>query len=184
MTVLYIMTSEAATKTRILQAALACAQEKRGLTMAAVAAGAGLSRQAIYLHFADRPALLAGLAAQLGPTDPLEAVAKAPSARAAVAALTARLAEDYARLRPVAGILEDSAQQSWQRARLGACRQIAARFQTEGALSRHLSADTASDLLWSLTSRGIWEDLVTGRGWTAERTRSHVTYLAVSAVTK
>ena len=76
------MSSETETKARILDAALACAQKNQGLTMAAVAARAGLSRQAVYLHFPDRAALLAGLAAHLdAPQDP--AIAAAPSARAA-----------------------------------------------------------------------------------------------------
>lgn len=150
--------------------------------MAAVAAQAGLSRQAVYLHFPDRTVLLTELARSLDlPLDPA-VVAAAPSARAAVAALVARLAGDYPRLRPVARLLDSKA--SWQGSRLAACRLIAERFGSEGALSRHLSLEAASDLLWSLTSLALWEDLVMVRGWTAERYRSHVGYLAVSAITK
>jgi AcrR family transcriptional regulator len=175
------MSNETETKARILDAALACAQKDQGLTMAAVAAGAGLSRQAIYLHFPDRSALLAGLAVHLGaPQDP--AVAAAPSARAALTALMARLAADYPRLRPVTRLLDGPP--TWDASRLETCRHIAGRFRDEGALSRHLSPDTASDLLWSLTSLAVWEDLVMGRGWDSGRYRSHVTYLAVSALTK
>jgi AcrR family transcriptional regulator len=174
------MSSKTPTKQRILDAALACAAANR-LTMAEVAAQAGLSRQAVYLHFPDRAALLAELARHLGlPQDP--AVTAAPSARAALTALMARLAGDYPQARPVARLLDGQAR--WQESRLAACRLIAARFREEGALSRHLSLEAASDLLWSLTSLAVWEDLVMGRGWTAERYRSHVAYLAVSAVTK
>jgi len=43
--------------------------------------------------------------------------------------------------------------------------------------------DGAADLLWSLTSQRLWEELVIGRGWGAERYRTHVTYLAASALT-
>src|SRR5476651_2058 len=98
------MSSEPDTKTRILDAALVCAAESR-LTMAAVAAQAGLSRQAIYLHFPDREALLAALAHRLAPPEDAEAIAPAPSARAAIAAMLARLATDYPRRRPVARLL-------------------------------------------------------------------------------
>jgi AcrR family transcriptional regulator len=177
--VLYIMSSEPDTKTRILDAALVCAAESR-LTMAAVAAQAGLSRQAIYLHFPDRETLLAALVQRL--EQPEDMVAAAPSARAAMAAMLARLAADYPKLRPVARLLADG--DPWREARLTACRQIAERFRGEGALSRHLSLDTACDLLWSLTGPAVWEDLVMGRGWSAERYRSHVAYLAANAVTK
>jgi AcrR family transcriptional regulator len=172
------MSSETPTKQRILDAALTCAAENR-LTMAAVAAQAGLSRQAVYLHFQDRAALLAGLARRLEPAqDP--ALAATPSARAALTAMVASLAEGYPRQRPVARLLGADGQGH----RLAACRLIAARFRSEGALSRHLSLEAAADLLWSLTSLAVWEDLVMGRGWTAERYRSHVAYLAVSALTK
>jgi AcrR family transcriptional regulator len=175
------MSSEAETKARILDAALACAQKDQGLTMAAVAARAGLSRQAIYLHFPDRSALLAGLAVHLGtPQDP--AITAAPSARAALTAMVATLAGDYPRLWPVARLLDGPP--AWDASRLETCRHIAGRFRDEGALGRHLSPDTAGDLLWSLTGLAAWEDLVMGRGWDAGRYRSHVTYLAISALTK
>jgi AcrR family transcriptional regulator len=169
------------TKARILDAALVCAAENR-LTMAAVAAQAGLSRQAVYLHFLDREALLAALARRLEQPEDADTIAAAPSARAAIAAMLARLARDYPRRRPVARLLAEG--DPGQAARLESCRQIAQRFQAEGALSRHLSLDTACDLLWSLTGPAVWEELVMGRGWSAERYRSHVAYMAASALTK
>jgi len=173
------MSSETSTKLRILDAAQACAVENR-LTMARVAARAGLSRQAVYLHFPDRAALLAGLAARLDqPQDPAALIA-APSARAALTAMVVALADGYPGLRPVARLQDNGGQGH----RLSACRLIAGRFRDEGALSRHLSLEAATDLLWSLTSLALWEDLVVGRGWDAGRYRSHVTYLAVSALTK
>jgi AcrR family transcriptional regulator len=175
------MSKEPDTKARILDAALACAAKNSGLTMAEVAAQAGLSRQAVYLHFPDRAALLAALAACLDqPQDP--GITDAPSARAAVTAVVAKLADDYPRARPVARLLDGG--EPWQASRLAACRQIADRFREEGSLSRHLSPETAADLLWSLTSLAVWEDLVMGRGWDAGRYRSHVAYLAVGALTK
>jgi AcrR family transcriptional regulator len=175
------MSSKTPTKQRILDAALACAAENR-LTMAEVAAQAGLSRQAVYLHFPDRAALLGELIRSLDlPHDPV-VIAAAASARAALTALVARLAGDYPRLRPVARLLDG--QGAGQDARLAACRLIVERFRGEGALSRHLSLAAAADLLWTLTSLAVWEDLVIGRGWPPDRYRSHVAYLAVSALTK
>lgn len=180
---LYTVSSETPTRERILDAALACAAKNPGLTMGDVAAQAGLSRQAVYLHFPDRGALLAALARHLNQTeDP--AIAGAASARAALTTMVAWLAGEYPRLRPVARLLDDSGQAVWQATRLAACRRIAERFKAEGALSRHLSLDTACDLLWTLTGPAVWEDLVMGRGWTAERYRSHVAYLAAGALTK
>ena len=123
---------------------------------------------------------MAELARRLDPTQNLEALAAAPSARAALAAMVAKLSDGYPKLYPVARLPGPGRQDS----RLASCRLIVTRFKAEGALSRHLSLEAAADLLWSLTSLAVWEDLVIGRGWSAERYRSHVTYLAVGAVTK
>ena len=65
-----------------------------------------------------------------------------------------------------------------------AAAQFHVRFQEEGALAAHLPLDTARDLLWSLTSPAVWQDLVTGCGWSTERYRNHVAFLAVGALTR
>jgi AcrR family transcriptional regulator len=145
--------------------------------MAGVAAQAGLSRQAVYLHFPGRAALLAALAAHA--VRPLEerlaAIADAPSARVALATMIAELMAAPA----LPSGLGDPGD-----ARLALSSAVLDRFQAEGALAPHLSPDTARDLLWSLTSPALWQDLVMGRGWTAERARHHITYLAVGALTR
>ena len=186
------------TDSRILEAALARLSANRGasLTMAEVATQAGVSRQAVYLHFTDRTALLTALVRYVderrGLAAKIAALAKAPSARAAVAALVALGASDNPGLWPVVRIFDglrqgDAAVEAvWQDRQsewLGICRAIAERFQGEGALAPHLSLAAAADLLWTLTSPRLWEELVIGRGWNAERYRRHVTYLAVGALT-
>ena len=183
---------------RILEAALArlLADSGAGLTMAEVAAQAGVSRQAVYLHFADRTALLVALMRHVDEGRVLAAkvaaIAKAPSARAAVAALVGLGANDNPGLWPVVRVIDglrhgdaavEAAWQDRQSDWLGICRVIAERFQGEGALAPQLSPDSAADLLSSLTSIRLWEELVVGRGWSAERYRRHVTYLAVGALT-
>ena len=170
------------------------ANQGASLTMAEVAAQAGVSRQAVYLHFADRTALLTALVRHVdgGQAVKAAAIAKAPSARAAVAAMVALGASDNPGLWPVVRIFDGLRQgdaaveavwQDQQSDRLARCRAIAERFQGEGALAPHLSSDAAADLLWTLTSPLLWEELVIGRGWSAERYRRHVTYLAVGALT-
>jgi AcrR family transcriptional regulator len=187
------------THSRILEAALARVRGNQGagLTMAEVAAQAGVSRQAVYLHFADRTALLLALVRHVdevrGLATKIAAIAKAPSARAAVAAMVALQASDNPILWPVARIFDglrhgdpavDAAWRDQLTDRLRGCRAIAERFQQEGALAPHLSLDAAGELLWTLTSLRLWEDLVIARGWSADRYRTHVTYLAVGALTK
>jgi AcrR family transcriptional regulator len=153
------------------------------LTMGDVAAWAGLSRQAVYLHFGNRGALLAALLEHLegSAEDPVAA----PSARAAVAAMVARHAGSFGRLYPVASLMASFAPwQRWEDRRLDGCRLLAGRFHAEGALAPHLSVEAAADLLWTLTSLATWRDLVIGRGWSADRYRSHVTFLATGALTR
>jgi AcrR family transcriptional regulator len=163
------------TRTRILDAALAITGQE--LTMAGVAAKAGLSRQAVYLYFPGRSQLLAALAVHaVRPAEQqLAALAAAPSARVALAAMIAELTAAH----PVLVGLGDPGG-----ARLALCTALVHRFQDEGALAAHLPLDTARDLLWTLTSPAVWQDLVTGRGWSTERYRNHVGFLAVGALTR
>ena len=192
------MSSPSGTSSRILEAALTRlrADPGAGLTMAEIGAQAGVSRQAVYLHFADRTALLMALSQYVderrGLAAKLAALASAPSARAAVAALVALGAEVNPGLWPVWRLFDNlrpgdpAVEAAWQERQAdwrGTCRTVAERFRSEGALAPHLSMDAAADLLGTLTSPRLWEELVAGRGWTAERYRRHVTYLAVSALT-
>ena len=148
--------------------------------MAEVAAGAGVSRQAVYLHFPDRAALLATLRAELDLPGGPEMAEQAPSARAALTSVLARLAESYARIWPVLRASGDTETQG----RLPLCQALVARFRAEGALAPHLSPATAADILFSLTSPSLWHELTQGRGWDATRYRTHLAFLAVSALTK
>jgi AcrR family transcriptional regulator len=175
------MSSKADTRTRILAAALACAADARAdCTMGEVAAKAGLSRQAVYLHFPNRTALLAALSEWLA-SAAARSPADAPSARATLTAIVTWLADEHPRAWPLVRKLGENPGDA---SRLVACRKLAERFQAEGALSPHLSQATAADLLFTLTSLAVWAELVPGRGWDAGRYRSHIVYLAVSALTK
>lgn len=142
--------------------------------MARVAEKAGLSRQAVYLHFPSREALLAALKSSQ-PTAP--DLTTAPSARAALGLLIAAQAGSDPALASLAETPEAAA------VRLERCKAVAIRFRGEGQLALQLSPDTAADLLWSLTGPRLWQELVTGRCWSSERYRSHITFLAAAALT-
>ena len=148
--------------------------------MGEVAAKAGLSRQAVYLHFPNRVALFTALSEHLaaaGACSPPEAA----SARAALTALVGLLAEENPKAWPLAHRLGKNPGNA---SRMIACRKLAERFREEGALSPHLSPASAADLLFTLTSLAVWTELVPCLGWDAGRYRSHVVYLATSALTK
>jgi hypothetical protein len=77
-------------------------------------------------------------------------------------------------------------ERSWQDRlanRLRGARAIVARLAREGKLRPGLGEREAADLLWSLTSLRIWEDLVLERGWTPGQYRKHVTEVLLGALT-
>ena len=165
---------------RILDAALSCAEEGPDFTMADVARAAGLSRQGVYLHFPDRKTLLIALALRAKEEHPAVKIEDAPSARAALNAVVARMAEIHPKIWPVVRALES---ETGERSALPNFRPLAERFHREGALAPHLSLQTAADLLATLLSRSVWSDLVLGCGWDSARYKSHIAFLAAGALT-
>jgi len=168
------------TAQKILDATQSCAQERGDFTMADVAQRAGLSRQAVYLHFPDRSQLLTALLARLGDEPPPAGIEHAPSARAALTALVGRLAETYPRRWPVLRALDPETADA---ALAADSRALAERFRSEGSLAAHLSPPAAADLLATLLSLAVWKELVIGRGWDSARYKSHIAFLAAGAVT-
>jgi AcrR family transcriptional regulator len=166
---------------RILDAALSCAETGPDFTMADVARAAGLSRQAIYLHFPDRKTLLIALLLRAKEEHPSPKLEDAPSARAALGALVARFAEIYPKVWPVVRAQEN---ETGNRSIAPDCRALAERFRSEGALAAHLSPSAAADLLATLLSLAVWKELVIARGWDSARYKSHITFLAAGAVTR
>lgn len=72
---------------------------------------------------------------------------------------------------------DPAVEQSWQDRldrRLDGCRAMIARLVQEGRLRTELSANVATDLLWTLTSMRMWEDLVVLRGWRPAQYVEHV----------
>jgi hypothetical protein len=105
--------------------------------------------------------------------------------------MVALQAEDNPSLWPIARAFgavrrtDRAAEKAWQdrlNNRLAVCRSIVARMLTEGSLRQGLDADTAADMLWTLTSLRMWEDLVVSRGWTGEQYRTQVGALLMGAL--
>jgi AcrR family transcriptional regulator len=166
----------------ILDAALSLIARRGGadVTMAEIAEAARVSRQAVYLHFGDRGALLVALVRRAdekrGLAAAIRRVAEAPTGAAALremVALQARMNPGIwalARAFDAVRRVDKAVEGSWQdrlRNRLDGCRAIVARLQREGALRPGLDPGAAADLLWVMTSLRTWEDLVLQRGWTA-----------------
>jgi AcrR family transcriptional regulator len=160
------------------------------LTMAAVAERAGVSRRAVYLHFATRTELLGALYRSLGETDDLasslQAVWDCPDA---VAALT-EWAEHIARSHPrILGVLraverarygDPDAAELWQTAQgnwLKGCRRLMRWLADDGRLAPQWTADTAADMMWALMSIDVLDRLLNERRWSRRRVAEHLAAL-------
>jgi len=183
---------------RILDTALALIT-KRGnahVTMAQIAKAARVSRQAVYLHFADRAALMLAVARhvdeKLGLPEEIRRMSEMPTAIAILDAMVSMQARLNPAIWAVARGLDAirrtdaAAEQAWQdrlNDRLEGCRAIVARLQSEGSLRAGLDSAGAADLLWTLTSLRMWEDLVLERRWSAEQYKQQLTRLLRETLT-
>jgi AcrR family transcriptional regulator len=173
-----------ATRRRILNATLRLVTRRGGadVTLAEIARAARVSRQALYLHFADRAALFLALVRhadeQRGLAAAIQRIEDAPTGVAALREAVAMQATMNPKIWPLARIFEsvrrqdEAAERSWQdrlEHRLQGCRMGVARLAREGTLRPGLDPDVAADLLWTLTSLRTWEDLVLQRGWSPEQ---------------
>ncbi len=165
--------------------------------MAEIAAAAGVSRQAVYLHFADRADLMMALVRHAdqkrGLDQEIRKVHEAPSALEALremVALQARMNPSiWAAARAVDAVrrTDEAAERGWQdrlQFRLEGARQLVSWIKKEGHLRRGLDPAAAADLLWTITSLRTWEDLVLERGWSARRYQTHITALLLAALTE
>lgn len=184
-------------RTRILDAALTLIAKRgeAGVTMAEIGKAARVSRQAVYLNFADRADLLLALVRYVdekrGLAEELKKIADAPTALEAVreaVALQARMNPGVwaiARALDAVRRTDNAAEKGWQdrlKARLEGCRQIAERLRREGMLRKEWGVGAATDVLWNVTSLRTWEDLVLQRRWTAAQYEERIYRLLVDTI--
>ena len=178
-----------ATRQRLLDAAWAEADEHgiERLTLAAVGARAGVSRQAVYLHFGNRATLLVEMTARYdrtsGFTSQLAATRHHPPAdgfRAMLAAwfdylptiLRLGVALEAAQLTGGDGAdaYRDRMNDWWDGIRIAI-----QRLADAGQLSPHWDVDTATDWVWASVHPTTYHHLVTERRWTATDTAKRIT---------
>jgi AcrR family transcriptional regulator len=148
--------------------------------LGAIGRRAGVSRQAVYLHFASRAELLAALTSFIEDEADLgRLLAPVYTAASGVEALRC-LIEAGARFEPqIHAMVQASlrmqddpavAELSRQRmqTRFAAMRQVVARIESEGRLSAGWDVDTATGFLWSLTAPSTFDLLVVQRGWSPQ----------------
>lgn len=186
------------TRERLFKAAWDLALEQGpSLRLADVAARAGVSRQAVYLHFGDRTRLLLALLAwgdkdlKLG--DLLERVTQAGSGVEALERMVEVHAAYSPRIDALARLLEahqyaDPAVAAALRERLdfrrAAHREVIARMAADGDLADGWTVAAAADLFFAVTLATPWRELTGACGWSAKQYAERMSRLLRRALTK
>lgn len=184
------------TRRRILQATWELLeQQDAGVKLGDVADRAGVTRQAVYLHFGDRSGLLVALVdfidVSLGAVQLRAHIHGGATGVESLQRWIQTMSWYTAKIDRVTQVLESSQYQdealaaAW-RNRMGRrqqhIRSIIERIAAEGRLAPGWSVDTAVELLYVITMPGAWRELTRELGWTAEQYTQHLTRLVQSAL--
>ena len=178
------------TRIQILEAARAIFEEfgYYDAGLGAVAKKAGVSRQAIYLHFESKAALLTALHLHIYATDVVPALERhaITDAESALEALDALIAVDVEVVSKVWRIHEalqiarrqhpevEETLRPREEARYGELLDLGRRLKRERALPPNIRVGTFADVLWGLVSVGTYRSLVIERGWSLNQYRRWV----------
>lgn len=171
------------TRRRILQAAWELLEgADPGVALAEVADRAGVSRQAVYLHFGDRSGLLVALVdhidESLGRDDLRAYVHGASTGVESLRRWIETMGSYTARIDRVTHVLEigqyrDEAVAAAWRDRMDGrhahVRRIVERIADEGRLAGGWTVDAAVDLIYAVTMPGPWRVLTRELKWTPEQ---------------
>ena len=169
------------TRTRILQATWEMLEENQGsgVRMADIAGRAGLSRQAVYLHFNNRSELLIATTRYLDEVKEIDQRLAASRAAATGIERLAAFIEAWGNYIPeihnigrallAAGETDEAGREAWAD-RMAAvregCAAAVAALKRDGNLNADYPPRQATDLLWTMLSLENWKQLTSACGWT------------------
>jgi AcrR family transcriptional regulator len=191
-------TGKTDTRAALLDATIRILDAKGALhSLEDVATEAGVSRQALYLHFKGKSELLLAAVEHAKRAMGFDMLAqRIPDAADADAMLDAFLDLHFAftpRIFSVARALEgerskDAAlEEAWQAresSRRRMARRVAERFAAERRLARGTTIDEASDLLWAITSPALTEDLLVRCRWPRGRLEGYLRAIIHAALVR
>lgn len=171
------------TRIRILKAALKLleASQGKGVRMTDIAKEAGISRQALYLHFSTRAALLIATTHYLdGLKGSEERLAPSRTATSGIERLDAFIEAWGGYIPEIYGIakallamrdMDDAAAAAWDK-RMGdmreGCEAAINALKRDNMLSPDHSPNRAADILWTMLSVRNWEQLTIECAWPQE----------------
>lgn len=168
------------TRTRILEASWKLLETRpySSVRMSDIARRAGISRQALYLHFGTRAELLIATTRYIDRVKNVDARLQASRMAATGRERLVAFVDAWGNYIPeIYGVgkallamrdSDEAAALAWDdrmRAVREACEAIVRALETEGALAPDYSPEQATDLLWSLLSVRHWEQLTLDCGW-------------------
>ena len=172
------------TRTRILEATVQMLEGGggRGVRMGDIAAAAGISRQAVYLHFASRTELLVAATKYLD--EVLGSDRRLAPSRAATSGVK-RLElyiESWGRYIPqiynvakglmLAQDTDEAAAAAWKDRMLAmrdGCRAAVEALHADGSLASEWTPRKATDALWTMLLVPNWENLTIECGWSTQQ---------------
>jgi AcrR family transcriptional regulator len=168
------------TRTRILEAAWRLTEERRGqgVRMRDIAEAAGVSRQAVYLHFGSRAELMVDTVRYgdevLGRDERLGRYRASTTGVELLDAYVAFWGNYIPEIYGIAKALlearetDEAAAAAWDD-RMGSvrerCRNIIETLHRDGMLAREWSREEAVELMWTMLSIRNWEQLTIECGW-------------------
>ena len=184
------------TRARILEVAWALARKEGpgAVSVKAIAAAAGVSRQLVYFHYENRAGLLVAMARHQDRRSGFIDRVLATRALPPIESLEALMREWCAyipEILPVARALEaalttgDEGSSAWRDRfdDLWRAFQIPVeRVAADGGLAEGWTPDTATDWIWAQVQPASYEHLVEVRGWTQEQFTERATAAALGAV--
>ncbi len=182
---LYMMSRENLdTRKKILEATarLLLDSKGKGVRMADIAGAAGVSRQAVYLHFASRAELMIATVRYLDDVHGLKArLERFEAETTGIGRLDAfiefwgnHVQEIYgvAKALMAARETDEAAAAAWKdrmdSVRSG-CREVIEALNRDGSLAPEWPPNDAVDLLWTMLSIPTWERLTIECGWPVEK---------------
>jgi len=172
------------TRKRILKATLELLESapKKSVRMSDIAKRAGISRQALYLHFSTRAELLIATTFYLDDiTGAEEKLVPSRTAKSGIERLDAFIEAWGAYLPEVYGLAkallsmkdtDEAAAEAWNQRMQDmkeGCEAAILALQTDGTLSPEYSKEDATDILWTMLSVRNWEQLTVECGWPHEK---------------
>ncbi|WP_306014764.1 TetR/AcrR family transcriptional regulator [Oceanicaulis sp. MMSF_3324] len=177
------MADASATRTKILNACRTLLESDAGAAtrMSDVAKAAGVSRQAVYLHFKTRAELLIALTRHIDSVEDVDdrlAASRAATGLDRLDAFIDAWGGYIPVIYPVGRALmamapgDDAARLAWEdrmTAMRQGCEAAVRALESVGALKDALTLETGTDMLWTLLSVRNWEALVETCGWDQSR---------------